>query len=349
MSFLLLRSTVTAGAEGGEGDAREDLVVLDDFATLRTANNGADQYFNYYNGGGAGDSGPDQTSLGVSGNIWSVDCPEDNIWFVDFDCASYTQASHWMRNHIKSGTWDQSINRLTFLFRPTRSNSRNPNGSDNFNFGTYIKPIDNFSPGAEGTDPSDGQHFYHGCGLNIYANRWVKMVMTDCPQHERGDDGSIDQNPITDYYHKMTRGYFTYWGGFEGAAASVWDLAAVELFRIDDSDDVNIRSLSIQYTGTQYEVTFAARKGVSQTFDIRYRLDGQSMKANGFTSGTSGSTVSNPGDDYTGCFWQSGAMSESEDGIYVAIRLQGETPFSEIYLPYQVGPTNTAVPAAGVS
>lgn len=343
--FFLAHGSVASGIK----DARKSLVLLDDFATWRMANNGNDRYFERYNGA-VGDAGPNQVTTGVQDGWLVTTQGANNVFYVDADCAPYTQAAHWLRNHIISGAWNQGINRMSFLLRSTYNGSRASGGNDNFNFGTYIKPVDNFSPGAEGTNPQNGHHYYHGTGINMYAGRTIKLVMTHCPQHERGQPGSGDQIPIADYFHRMTRCYFQYWGHYPTAQAGTFYLAAVELYQsAQPEDDANIRSLSIQYTGTRYEVTWGARKNTDQTFNIRYRTDGQSMRANGFSSGTSGGSVSNPGNDYTCCFWASPNMPESTNGICVAIQRVGSGEFHELYLPYQASPANHAVPFVGVS
>jgi hypothetical protein len=101
-----------------------------------------------------------------------------------------------------------------------------------------------------------------------------------------------------------------------------------------------ISNYCIYYTGTRYEFEFQALKNIARTFEVRYRLDGLSMRANGFTSGTSGGTVDGNANDYTGVLWASANMAESTNGIYIAIRVQGETDFIEDYFPYNYGPGN---------
>lgn len=347
--YSSVANATTQAAGPVVGQQVQNLVLLDDFATWRTANNGTDKYFDIYNGA-TGDAGPNQSISGVSGNALQIIVPSGNVMYVDADCAPYTSLNQWLQGHIKSGTWNDGINRLSLLLRSTISQSRDSGGSANFNFGTYTKPRTNLSPGAEGTAPQNGHHYYHSVNTAITPNRWLKMVFPNCPDHERGDSGGADQNVILNYFPEMTRCYFTPFGYYPGNPSSTWQIAAIQLFRVDGEPDNEIRSLTIHYDGSKYQVTWCGRKNVSRTYEIRYRTDGVSMKTAGFTSGTAGGTGSfggtgglafNPGNDYSGCFWDSPAMAESSNGIHVGIRVQGATQFHELHCPNGLSPSNT--------
>ena len=244
-----------------------------------------------------------------------------------------------MKGHIKSGIWDPNINRMVFLVRSTISSGFDAGGSNNMNVGTYIKPLNNLSPGAEGTNPQNGHHYYHGYTTPVTANKWMKVYVTNRNQHERGDPGSADGQVIPNYFDTMTRFYITHWGSYLGNPASTWDLGPIYLYKVLNEPDDDISSETIQYNGTKYQVTWAGRKNVDVVYEIRYRLDGVSLKSAGFLSGISGGTKTNPGNDYTGVYWDLTAP-ESTQGIYIGIRVQGASQFTELFLPYQVSPAN---------
>jgi hypothetical protein len=349
---------LVASVNGSDADARVNLVRLDTLESQRNNNYGdGTKYIDVYNGA-VNDAGPSQTINSFTGGIFRTNVPgsssgQTNVWYVDADCAPYTSASHWLRGHIMEGTWNQNINRMSVLFRGNYNGPAFAIPGTHCNIGTYIKNVDDFTSGAEG---STGYHYYHAPQHQVYANRWVKVVITACPIHGRGEPGSQDHTVVTDYFHKMTRCYWQRWAGWSVPISSTMidDIAAIELYQVDGHDDDNIRDLTIQHTtgdsSGRYEVGFNARKNVNQTFDIRYRTDGVAFSA--FSGGNSGGTVTNPGDDYTACMWTSSTMDEESNGIYVAIQLQGQsgTPlWSQIYLPYQVSETNTSIPVTDVS
>jgi hypothetical protein len=120
-------------------------------------------------------------------------------------------------------------------------------------------------------------------------------------------------------------------------------LGPIYLYKETGEPDDDISSETIQYNGTKYQVTWAGRKNVDVTYEVRYRLDGVSLKTAGFTSGVNGGTVTNPGNDYTGVYWEHIAP-ESINGLYVGIRVNGSNQFTELFLPYQVSPTNMGLP-----
>lgn len=356
----------TAEASGGTiTDAREHLCILEDFATWRYANNGNDRYVDVYNNRPdlGNDAGPAQVAGGVEDGWFISDMTDTstvtggNIFYVDVDCAAYTQPSHWSRGHIKTGTWNTAINRKSWLLMATTSGSRNSSGRSTFNYANYTKPIDVFTPGNE----VGGYHYYWDYSFNIYPNRPIKMVATNCPTHGRQEAGSQDHNAYPLMFTEETRSYFQCWAGplTHGAFPSCYfRLGPIIYFaEPNGTDDNEIRSITVQYTGPitgftngRYEITWAGRKNVNRTYNVYMRTDGQSMRGNGGpTSGTLIGSTTNPGDDYTNCFMATSNMPESPNGACFAIQRVGSDEFFEIYLPYQVGPDNWAVPFPGVA
>jgi hypothetical protein len=68
------------------------------------------------------------------------------------------------------------------------------------------------------------------------------------------------------------------------------------------------------------------------------------MKSTGFSSGTPGGTISATGNDYTNVIWTSPNMQEAANGLYVAIRPQGQTAFTQVYIPNSSGGTTPPPP-----
>lgn len=269
--------------------------------------------------------------------------------FLPITASYYPFPAGYAQYYTLSGTWSPDINRLSFIFRCNTAKARRTDGGDLIQVGTYIKNHDNV------TNTAQGRHFYHIMDPNIYADRWAKIWINQHPQHERTynsglnwpDNVSLYVNQVTgtygsygpvSYMDGLSRYYFDPQpAGLEG---SIWDFDDFYFYEDANGEpDYDISSIIALYTGTQYEVTWAGEKGVGVTYEIRYKTS--SMRVGGFTSGTSGGTATNPGNDYTGCIWQSGSTAEDSNGMCFAIRVQGDTPFTEVCIPYQMGPGNT--------
>lgn len=319
-------------------DSRSGIAVLENFSNQRKANNGADLYFDVYNGN-KGDAGPNQSVLGVANHALRISVPADNVLYVDADSCCYTSARDFLAGHVLSGKVTSATNRLSFLMRGSIDAPRRTDGGDTANVGTYVKSTTDLSSGAEG---ATGAHFYHGFDPAFYKDRWVKFVVTNKPQHQRGGANGSNYEPQPSYFQRMTRTYYTPWGYYPGNAASTWELAQFELYTEVGEADSDIASMTLTYSGKRYEVTWASSRRKSETFDVLYSLDGTAFKS--FSGGQSGGTVSNTGDDYANVFWASPAVPESPNGFWIAIRKQGSTLFTSEYLNYQIGPGNTAIP-----
>lgn len=322
------------------GDARKNLAVWEDFASLRKANNGADLYWDVYNGA-TGDAGPSQKVRGVAGNILTIEVPAGNILYVDADSPTYTNSRDWLKSHVKSGAVTDATNRLSFLVRSSIDSPRRADGGPVMDVGTYIKSLSNLASGNEGSSSTEG-HFYHSFGPAFYKGRWVKFVMTNKPSHRRGGANGTNYAPVPGYFGRETRTYFTPYGYYPGNSTSTWDLAAFELYTEEGEADGDVFNLTLTYSGSRYEVTWASSKRISEKFDILYSIDGTPFKT--FSGGRSGGTVANSGDDYSQVSWASPSMAESPKGFWIAIRKQGSTLFTSEYLNYQIGPGNTALP-----
>jgi hypothetical protein len=313
-------------------------IVLEDFSTLRMGFDTppgplwspyADQY------------SPSQTG-GITGGMYQLNVPSGNVPDFQFMTYPYDRPSGFAKYWIRSGTWDPNVNRLEFWVKSTASVQRNTDGSPNLEIGTYTKAIDN-------QPANQGDHYYHQIDFNIYPNRWVKFVLNRVPQHQVSDSGTINypDNPTApgwNYYDGLTRFYF----GYAYQSSSVWGNATYwfkdyRFSIVSGEPDTQVATVTAQYTGTRYELTWAGPKSQVVSYDVRYSTS--SMKGTGFLSGTSGGTVKNTGDTYTGVFWSSPAMAEAAQ-IYLAIRPQGGSAFTEISLPAQGGGGTPTAPGA---
>jgi len=184
-------------------------------------------------------------------------------------------------------------------------------------------------------------HYYHQFDFNVYSGHWILVETNMQPQHIVGGPGT---NPPYDpeysaptygtpvhYFDGMTTWYFdTQGAGAGGAAWAQKDcyFKDIELREVDNEPDTLVASTTGQYNGAQFELTWAG-PGTGQVYNVYYSRS--SMHVSGLQGGTSGGTVSDPG-GYKGVFWQSPSLPLST-GLYVAVQPQGNTNFSEIFIP----------------
>lgn len=247
--------------------------------------------------------------------------------YISFFPYPYTAPGGFAKHYIKSGTWDANFNRLIFWAKTTGTFTGQIGSAHTF--GTYSKP-------ASDTDPNNqGRHFYHHLAGPWTANRWTKIILNRMVQHEVGADPNINhpENPTTtsvppvNYFDGFTRFYV---GDYPGTNNTTWTYDDFRFSLISGEPDTEIATLMAHYTGSRYEVSWQARKNVARTFEVRYKST--SMKPDAFLTGTNGGTTTSPGSAFGGTFWSSPNIAEMTD-IYVAIRVQGQTAFSEIHLP----------------
>lgn len=299
-----------------------DNILLEDFATARLNGDGGLLWHPYLgedpNQTGGITGGQFEIATGVGNGAYLYCFPRDG---------GYPFPEGYSQTFIKTGVWDIDINRLTFWVKCDTNITRDPSGSDNLQIGTYIRDHAEVDPAFQGA------HYYHLLSPNWYANKWIYMELNRVPQHQVGQDANTNwpenpEAPVVNYYDGLTLFYFDTQGN--EFFNTNWVFDDWYFGKVANEPDQLVSSIAATYSGSRYEVTWAGPKNTGQDYDVRYRST--TMKVDGFTSGTDGGTVSNPGSAYTGTFWQSPIMGELAD-IYIAIRPDGSTDFTEIHLP----------------
>jgi hypothetical protein len=257
--------------------------------------------------------------------------------------------------------WTQ-VNRMSFLFKGDVAVSARVDGGNILQMGNYLRPhfVDNGSGGDD--HGQSGEHYYFQFDFNFYAGVWQGIVLNRHPQHRVGGQPDINWgddpqwNNLTGnndgqglgttsgfgpvhFFDGLTRLYFDTAGedtpNANAFASATFHFKDYKVGTISGEPDDEIASIEFCYTGTQYEVSWAGMKMLARTYDVRYSTS--DMHVNGFTSGTSGGTVTNQADAFTGVIWQSGAMAENASGLYVAMRVSGASTFSQIHIPFHMG------------
>jgi len=298
-------------------------VLLEDFSAPVPKNGNGDDVWSTYNG-----FNPSQTYDFANGQL-NLHCGNGGECYMHFFPYPYNVPSGFAKYYIKSGTWDQTLNRLTFQVKCTANVPRRSDGGAIMEFGTYIR---NYTGG----DPADqGAHYYHQFDPNFYPNRVMVWVINQHPQHQVGISGDPGVNPVNNYFDGLTR---FYWMAPNDGTNSAWNGATCSFdsfifSKISGEPDAEVSSITGQYTGSRYEGTWATPPSVNYTYSIRYSTSSMKVKVSGFASGTDGGTVQSTGDDYVGAFWPSPVMGESSTGMYVAIQPPAQSAFTEVYIP----------------
>lgn len=308
--------------------------LLDNFGAA-VRNNGGSLIWQPYNGI---DSGNQAASI-VDGTYQLkgfTSSGDGYLNYLQFFPYPYVAPKGFAQSWILSGANDSTANRLRFIVKCDKNMSRNSGGNDTVNLGTYVKMR------TDTQQSYQGQHYYHGNDPNWYAGRWMLFEYNRHPQHQVGDDPNNDYpddpewvNPTTGspvhYFNGLTRFYFAM---FPPSAPSLPVTCQIDDVYFDTdttgSPDALVSSVTATHNGSAYELTWAGPKNVDQQYVIHYST--KSMKANGFSSGSNGGTVANPGSSYTSTFWKSPPMAEQAD-FYVAIQPSGQSAFTEIHIP----------------
>lgn len=316
-----------------------DSVLLEDFAggAIRTANGDPTvDLWAVYTGENPNQSG----GLDVATSTFELNYT-DNIGssgpylhFFPKPNNSFAYPNGYAKTYVKSGIFDAECNRLTFWVKPSVTTLRRSDGGDLMEFGTYIRPHGD----ADGS--YQGAHYYHYFGNGWTANRWHQITITNKPQHQvggsAGTEWDVDPEFAAEgvhYFDGLTRFYFDIAYPDVLMEPSTWIFDDFAFATETNSPDSLVASISAVYDGTKYVLTWAGPKNVSQSYTVYHgaaplkSLDGT---YNG--SGTDGGTASNPGNDYTGCLWQSPTIAEASN-YYFLIVPAGQSLGTQITLP----------------
>jgi hypothetical protein len=342
--------------EGGGEEEGGTIQELETFTLAPRYNSEGKMLFHAYTG-----EDPGSTDAIVDGALRLTSSPtppeaRDNIYLlfqpIVGGAGTFPFDEGYARSKLRSGgPWNPDNNRLGFMVRCDLEVVYRTDRGDVIQCGTYVKDH------AHSELTEQGRHFYHYYNIRMAPNVWMAYIMDSHPQHERNRPGNYAVDPAlyvnpTDGDYMSNEGPVGYFDGLtlfyfdpqpsSGLNYSVWDFDDYYFWQRDGEPDLYISSLAYCYDGTRYNVYWSGLRDQAYSFEVRYRTDGVSMKTAGFASGTNGDSgaTSNPNSAYVGNRWQSSVMAESASGIYVAIRVTGQTDFREIYIPYQMAPDN---------
>ena len=341
--FLLLVIPMLLAAQDPARQVPANLreAVIDDFTTQRLGSySGLPLFFP------ANDAAHYGQTLAVTGGQLKSGAATDGwqnmyFWYKDQNAPTciWPDGSCYLRNRIQTGPWSAGFNRLSFRWRCDNTVSGNQTGTQN-HFGTYARDP---AYTNQNDQESNGWHFYHQLNNNQTPWRWVWATVNTHPQHMRANQTAGDQAipanvtmPTGSYFDLFTSFYFdrTYTHTWPGSTCYIDDFL---LGTQTGEPDYHVSTLTYQYTGNHYEVSWnAGRRETPMVYEVRYSVTG-SLKTAGFSTGTDAGTVASPAPNGTAVYWISANMAESPNGLWVGIRPRMEVQSASATAPVSVG------------
>jgi len=239
--------------------------------------------------------------------------------------------------YAKNGRIPADGNRLYLWVKWGKSVPRQANGAYQATVGTYAK-----SP--EDTDVrAERFHFYHYLNPNFYANRWMRIIINNTPQHVRGANGyavvptdpmrsgwphysspSWDFKPAA-YLPNLTAFYLDNFFRNSDLSGQTAYVGPVILDKVTGEPDAYVSSITALWTdervgdrGPGYEVGFYPPKNSRDTYEFRYSASA-SLKEIGFSAGESGGALTKTAATGATLMWYSPKLDEAP-AFWVGIR-----------------------------
>jgi hypothetical protein len=255
----------------------------------------------------------------------------------------YPYPQGFIHNHVKSGTFVPTMNRVSFYVKWGRD-GKWPNGVQNASLGTFAR-------GAADTDSGSlGAHWYHYGSIGSYAGQWMKVESNLTPTYAVGTDPNYNW-PSDPTYNGWI--YSPWPGGprhyFDALTPIYWEASWPDAPNSTDTsvyyspwqfstalnepeEEVQLRAL--QWAPSRdtlntpgYELYWWTPGNFAGSYEVRYSTTG-SLKGQGFSHGIckNGTTTCDSNDTvpggqslYAGLRWQSSSMA-LQPNIWVGMR-----------------------------
>lgn len=337
--IAVIAGTPVSPAQGAQGAPSSlPAILLEDFDTLRLNYGDVSDLWSIYLG-----EDPNQTGGWQSGtkdfkiSLTGTTGEDPYFQFFPSGSAGYNTVNGHARGYLKSGTWSDYYNNLTFWVKTSSTISPLSVGNTGqVQFGTYSRPDD-------GDSGNQGQHFYHFLNTKWTANKHTKVWINKHPQHQVGqnsnqewgdnptlvDPTNIQSGSTFDYFLGLTRFYFDGIGGFMGNGDYYFDDF---YFEYDpDNTDEYVSSVTIGHDGTDFHLGWSSRKYTDLTYNVYYHTS--NIRTAGLGAATLIGTATSPNSAYADCYKAtSGGVAFPAGGMYFAIEPPGDIGFSHFYL-----------------
>lgn len=270
----------------------------------------------------------------------------------DFARTYASDAAAWKYN---------TYNRFKFWFWvPTSATPESREGKQNFYLGTYVKRVTNFS---RNSDEEGGGHFYHP--FNVLRGSWNMCVLNAHPGHERGQNGDVDSGTVLyptsgdpsrtyNYFDALTRFYIQENSRMSTFPREYWidEMSFYQESRPENDDQVYSICASANRENNRLFLSWNRPKSQNDVrHEVRYAFsDIHTLGWNNATPAPSG-TVTPPGwAGYNGMVYEtSGINMSGQNTLYLAIKPQNSSTFSQIAVPLTGASTTVPNPPSILS
>lgn len=265
------------------------------------------------------------------------------VMYAQFNAHNASGTRGFAREYVSNpAAWKfNTYNRLVFWIKrvPTAAPLAT-GGQGNLIVGTYVKRVANAD---RNSDETGGGHYYHKFNVPN-TNTWTKIEMNMHPFHDRGAGGNVehgDQPHPTgedayNYFDALTRFYVNEMEDV-GSVPVLYKLDAFEfLSEASRENDDQVYGIAATYVPGTNEVylTWSRRKDDNTTkHEVRFsNRDIHQIGWNAATPAPNGIVTPKGSGGYNGMTYVSSALPTTGT-LYLAIKPQGSTLFSQIELP----------------
>jgi hypothetical protein len=270
----------------------------------------------------------------------------------------YTGTSRdFARNYsVNPSGWQfNTYNRMRmWIYHASNGQPEYNEGHGNWYMGTYVKRVTNPNTSS---DEDGGGHYYHP--FNIARGQWSLCIFNTHPGHERGDPGDMDSGnvpyPTTgdppntyNYFDALTRFYLSEVSYGMPIPRNYW-LDEIEFYKepyVENDDQVYSICVSNTAGSNRIFLTWNRPKDENSiNHEVRYAFsDIHSLGWNNATLAPNG-IVTPPGyQGYNGMVYDTTSINISgKSTIYLAIKPQNSSAFSQVSFPLTGGPIRVPV------
>ncbi len=317
------------------GDDRPHMVLLDFDGPKPPVNAGGDLYPSFYGGAGAGDISINSKDA-VSGNSLQATLTKGyaQIQFNPYNGSKRSFARDLCKEPKK---WQfNTYNRFGFWIKmPSNDDSLSTKGMLKYQFGTFVKRVKDADPQS---DELGGNHYYHLLNLG-YTGTWNYVILNSHPSHVRS--GTKDPGSLP---HPTNEPDYNY---FDAVAKPDPPKPYPCTYMLDDfvfykepfaENDDKVYSIAGTYVPDKNRlvVTWSRPKPDNDiNHEVRYAFDNIHKVGWDKAIAAPDGIRKPPGwYGYNGMFYDTTALPlKGKNLVYVAIKPEGATLFSQIAIP----------------
>jgi hypothetical protein len=256
------------------------------------------------------------------------------------------------------GVWQfNTYNRMSFWIKlPTTDTNFTTDGSHNVEFGSYVKQITNVD---QYSDETGGDHYYNG--LNLPATgTWVHVVLNMHPDHFRGG-GSVDPGVVAyptalggpnggddpantyNFFDTLTRFYIQEAYTPPSAYPATYLMDDIQFYQETATEnDQQVYALAATYKAASNRLVVTWNRAIADdTINQEVRYSFSDIHTTGWAAATpapNGVVAPLGSGGYNGMLYDNSTLPlAGHSYVYIAIKPQNSSLFTEIKVPLNVG------------